>query len=253
VREERNWIVQKIKDHMTKKHRWTTPISHKDCVKINRFHQAWAHIDNDADVEEAIEEETPKTPKKRKTTAASGLFSTAMSALTPQGIRNGAARVATSILDIATRGPLFSPQQQSPPSSAVALELDDPMDTSGDGVADADELLSKKKRKQYTIGHHDHPTAQGHRIQDVPNNMIVVESNKHSALKKKAANYDKLVAVAQGGKQCGWNDLGKRHLTTGLMEVPYASLYGVEQFIPCVVQGLFAVVEVVYSRVWQIT
>lgn len=28
VREERNWIVQKIKDHMTKKHRWTTPISH---------------------------------------------------------------------------------------------------------------------------------------------------------------------------------------------------------------------------------
>jgi hypothetical protein len=53
--------------------------THKDCVKINRFHQAWAHINNDADVEEAIEEETPKTPKKRKTIAASGLFSTTSS------------------------------------------------------------------------------------------------------------------------------------------------------------------------------
>jgi hypothetical protein len=50
-------------------------------------------------------------------------------------------------------------------------------------------------------------------IENIPNNYDLEISHELAAIRAKAKAYDRIVKVAAGNKECGWNELGKRHLT----------------------------------------
>ena len=101
-----------------------------------------------------------------------------------------------------------------------------------------------KKKQKYERSFSSIELANAHVVEGVPQNYEVHQKNRIAVLEKKASEFDRLMQVTTGHERFSWNDLGRRHLCAGLMEVPYASLYGMEQLLPCVMMGMFAAADI---------
>jgi hypothetical protein len=119
--------------------------------------------------------------------------------------------------------------------------VDDPAVNLFPNVPAVTEPKSTNKKRNYIRYFKDIVVSGGkYIVKGVPNNCTVIETHLLEGWKAKAAKYDSIVDVVAGRKKFSWNDHGKRHLAAGLMEIPYASFYGVSQFIPSLYAGLFA-------------
>ena len=104
-------------------------------------------------------------------------------------------------------------------------------------------LIPSRTRK-YNLGHRDIVLPNNQVVQNVPKNFDLISKNELSRLQGIAEKYKKLEKDAIGSKKCTWNDRARAYLATGIAQVPYASFYALEQFIPCVITGLFAAAQI---------
>ena len=115
---------------------------------------------------------------------------------------------------------------------------------SSPGSSNDESPTHRTKRRKHERQHSSHVTNQGDVIEKVPNNLNFRTANYMSQLENKQVKYDLLEKMAGGSDQCNWNDRARAHLAAGMAQLPCASFYGLEQFIPCVVMALFAAANI---------
>jgi hypothetical protein len=95
---------------------------------------------------------------------------------------------------------------------------------------------SKKKRK-YKLGFHSEKVG-GVEVQGVPNTYSLVRTQTLAMLMKSNIEVNQLKKTVSG-KKFNWNDTARWFIACGLSQIPRASFYALEQFIPCIIAALF--------------
>jgi hypothetical protein len=96
---------------------------------------------------------------------------------------------------------------------------------------------SPKKKRRYEIGLHDE-VVNGVEINGIPNTHTIIRAQQLSILARDQAELRKLKEAVTGGK-FNWNEGARWFIACGLSQIPRASFYAVEQFIPCIIAALF--------------
>jgi hypothetical protein len=96
---------------------------------------------------------------------------------------------------------------------------------------------SPKKKRKYEIGYH-REVAGDVPVNGIPNTYTLIRAQQLSLLFKESAELRSLKQAVTAGK-FNWKDGARWFIACGISQIPRASFYAVEQFIPCIIAALF--------------
>jgi hypothetical protein len=95
----------------------------------------------------------------------------------------------------------------------------------------------KKKKRRYEICFHDE-VVNDVEVKGIPNTHVLVRTQQVGILTRDQTELRALKEAVTGGK-FNWKQGARWFLACGLSQIPRASFYAVEQFIPCIIAALF--------------
>ena len=94
----------------------------------------------------------------------------------------------------------------------------------------------RKRRKKYNFGVH-HEVLGEVQVDGIPNTHTLVRAQQLAILLKDSDELRSLKSTLNAGK-FNWNDGARWFIACGLSQIPRASFYAIEQFIPCILAAL---------------